>query len=157
MFWKGSEEEKLFSARMRVNIQLHFIAYSQLLSCSISLSPSIPLCFEIEAVEQNKDTFLGHSGLCHCCSLHGTLWSLLVRELYVPVCWVFFAAVVASAQDLWSLTDCSTFVTSEKGPIQCEKWHLNPERKNSVECITRELCPATNCINWYSSCTPQTT
>lgn len=65
--------------------------------------------------------------------------------------------IIASAQELKNLVDFSRIVILEKGPIQCEKLHFNPQLRSYVEHIIRELCPAKAHINQYSSCIPQTT
>lgn len=64
--------------------------------------------------------------------------------------------IIASAPELKNLVDFSRIVILEKGPIQCEKLHFNPQLRSYVEHIIRELCPARTCINQYFSCIPQT-
>lgn len=55
--------------------------------------------------------------------------------------------IIASTQDLQNLVDFSRIVILEKGPIQCEKLHFNPQLRSYIEHIIRELCPARSCIN----------
>lgn len=81
--------------------------------------------------------------------------TLLVQELCMSAC--CSQQIIASAQDLQNLVNFSRIVILEKGPIQCEKLHFNPQLRSYVEHIIRELCPARSRINQYSSCIPQTT
>lgn len=72
--------------------------------------------------------------------------TLLVQELCLSAhCWS--QQIIASAQDLQNLVDFSRIVILEKGPIQSEKLHFNPQLISCAEHIIRELCPARSHIN----------